>query len=131
MRPCLIANRPCCSIVGAQIQLAQPNIPESDGIAVVLDFDRAFLENFVVIGDLLVAGRSEVLLAVMSDDAVVNHGDIRLFFDLAFGVPFPEPPDCTGPLAVVRGNVHGPFLPISVNESIAMTSTPVCCDAWA
>ena len=76
--PCLVEGFQTL-LIRIQVQLSHPAIPEAGRVAVVLKFDRAGLFDSIVVGDRLVAGRAEEILTMMSENAVVDYGDVGSF----------------------------------------------------
>ena len=64
--------------------VADPNVAETHGVAVVLKNDRAFRGVWLcVVGDFLVLYRTDEFFAVMKENSVVEDGNVGLFDELA------------------------------------------------
>src|SRR5688500_12225719 len=96
--------------------LADPDVAEADGVAVLVQLDRALgAAGLVVVAEVLVAGGAEELGLVVDQDAVVEDGGAGFAGDLAAFVParaFED--DVVGlPLAGrARGVDHGRVLAV-------------------
>ena len=74
-------------VVRREIQLADPDVPETSWIIVVLQFERPFLLNLIVIGHFFVPGRSEVVLVVMRNHSVMKNRDVSFFEQIPLSIP--------------------------------------------